>query len=200
MSGGVNKQGDWGTFKKVLHTTRNNVSAAIGRAMLQEGHALRRAMVTGITRQAPGGEKFRNLSDFTLAMRRFKNFTGTKALVVHADLRNAIGVVKAGSDVFVGVPRNARSKDGHDLVDVARIHEYGAGPMTVKLTPAMRRLFGMVARHSGHNQNALHSRKGTVVITIPARPFVRPAFKVWSAQAQASFTARMTDILRQGKS
>jgi hypothetical protein len=52
---------------------------------------------------------------------------GSKALLVHGDLRNAIAVIVQGDEAFVGVPRKARGKDGKSVVDVAQVQEFGAG-------------------------------------------------------------------------
>src|SRR5262249_59612678 len=94
--------------------------------------------VGGIREQAPGGRAFATLAPTTLAIRRFRGFHGSKALLVRADLRNSIAVIKDGERVLVGVLRSARNRDGKPLVDIAALHEYGSRPIVVRLTPKAR--------------------------------------------------------------
>ena len=99
----VVKIGDWTRVGKLLSGAPQRVQAAIDKAMRKEGHFLRTNIVEGIREQAPGGRAFAPLAPTTLAIRRFRGFGGTKALIAGGDLRNSITVTREGDQVFVGV-------------------------------------------------------------------------------------------------
>jgi hypothetical protein len=144
--------------------------------------------------KAPGGEAFKPLSPLTLAARELGGRGGTKALIVHADLRNAVEAIVEGDEAFVGVPRKARGKDGKALVDVARIQEFGAGPIVIPMTPAMRRFLFALLRRAGEDVSG-GDGDGVVIVNIPARPFLRPAFRAFVKGVQARFLGRVAAFM-----
>src|SRR5690606_17304044 len=86
-------------------------------------------------------------SPLTLAAREMKGRGGTKALLVRGDLRNSVSAIVQGDEAFVGVPRKARTQNGRAMVDVARVQEFGEGPIVIPMTPAMRRfLFALLRK------------------------------------------------------
>lgn len=187
--------------RKILTAAPVKMKGAVGVALRQEAQWLRKEIVQGITRQAPGGESFKPLSPLTIAAREMAGFKGTKALMVRGDLRNAIAAIVKGDAAFVGVPRKAQDKEGKPVIDVAKVHEFGAGPFVVPLTPAMRRyLFALYARagESSSSSSSNGSGKGVVVIKIPARPFLRPAFTRFSKGVQKRFLNRVARLLGMG--
>jgi hypothetical protein len=164
----------------------------VGTAFHQEAQKLRNEIVKGITRQAPGGKAFEALSSLTLAARRLKNFKGTKALLVKADLRNAIAAIVRGEEAFIGVPRKARDKDGRPVVDVAELNEFGSKPIVIPITPKMRRFLGVLFKEAGDDAGSSGgSGKGVVVTRIPPRPFLRPAFDRFVKGAETRFLERI---------
>jgi len=167
---------------------------AVGRSLRQEAELLRTEVVRGITRQAPGGEALKPPSDLTLATRKLRGFGGSKSLLVRADLRNAIAAIVRGTEAFVGVPRKARGKDGKSLVDVAQLMEFGSRPIVIPMTPAMRRFLFVLLKKAGKSGGAGGGR-GVAVVRIPARPFLRPAFKKFTQGAQARFLGRVAKQL-----
>ena len=187
----VTKTGDWALARKLLSSAPMQLKASIGTALRQEAQLLRKEIVTGITKQAPGGENFKPLSPLTIAARQLAGFKGTKALIVRGDLRNAISVIVRGDEVFIGVPRKARGKSGKPLIDVAQVHEFGAGPFVIPITPAMRRYLFVVLRKVAKAQRHKGPGKGVVVVSIPARPFLRPAFRVFEKGASSRFLKRV---------
>ena len=189
----VTKTGDWALARRLLTAAPVKLKAAVGMAVRQEAQLLRREIVQGITKQAPGGEPFKPLSPLTLAARKMKGRGGTKALMVRGDLRNAIAAIVEGDEAFVGVPRKARGKDGKAMVDVAQVQEFGAGPIVIPMTPAMRRFLFALLRKAGEEPKG-GSGKGVVIINVPARPFLRPAFKTFSQGSQARFLARVAAL------
>ena len=63
----VRKTGDWAVARRILAGGPMKLKAAVGTALRQEAQLLRKEIVQGITRQAPGGESFKPLSPLTLA-------------------------------------------------------------------------------------------------------------------------------------
>lgn len=137
---------------------------------------LRNEIVRGLTSQAPGGVALTPPAPLTLAARRLEGFGGTKALIVRGDLRNSIAVLVVGGEVFVGVPRTARSSGGESLVDLAQLHEFGEPPVVIPITPKMRAFLFALLREAGKEPTG-GSGTGVVVVQEPARPFLRPAFE-----------------------
>ena len=190
----VTQTGDWAVARRLLTAAPMKLKAAVGMALRQEAQLLRREIVQGITKQAPGGEAFKPLSPLTLAAREMKGRGGTKALMVRGDLRNAIAAIVEGDEAFVGVPRKARGQDGKSVIDVAQVQEFGAGPIVIPMTPAMRRFLFALLRKAGDEKSG-GSGRGVVVVTIPARPFLRPAFKVFEKGVQKRFLGRVAVLM-----
>lgn len=186
----VAKTGDWAAARRLLRGAPLKLKAAVGTAVRQEAQLLRKEIVQGITKQAPGGEALKPPSPLTLAARKMEGRGGTKALMVRGDLRNSVAAIVTGDEAFVGVPRKARGKDGKSVVDVAQVQEFGAGPIVIPMTPAMRRFLFALLRRAGVDKRG-GSGRGVVVVQIPARPFLRPAFKQFEKGAGKRFLGRV---------
>ena len=193
----VRKTGDWARARKLLAAGPMKLKAAISTALRQEAHLLRKEIVQGITSQSPGGRSLQPPSELTLAAREMRGRGGTKALLVHGDLRNSIVVVIKGGEAFIGIPRKARDKDGNPLVDIAQVQEFGAGPIIIPMPPAMRRFLFALLERAGKTPSR-GSGRGVVVVSIPARAFLRPAFKKFSEGAQKRFLERVARLLNMG--
>lgn len=196
----ITPTGDWGRAALILQTTPARLRVALDRAVLAEAQFFRRKVVEGFRTQAPGGQPFRPLSPLTLAVRRFRGFGGTKALVVRGDLRNSITVFRRtttfGAEAWVGVPRNARGRNGQNLVNIAEIHEFGSRPIIIPVTEAMKKFFFAALRSSGMSGGGGGSggfRRGFLIVQIPARPFLQPVADRYfdGPQASARFRARV---------
>jgi hypothetical protein len=179
---GASVTGDWKRARRSLEGGGAKLTRAIERAVLHEAQALRKAIVLQIRDQ----EGFKPLSPWTIAKRKLVNRGGTKALIQRGDLVGSIGVVKAGSDeVFVGIPRSAKNagaggKSGDELIRVGAVHEYGTDPIIIQITPKMRRYLAAVAsKLPGNKQYSDGKGSDVIVMQIPARPFLRPAFDRW---------------------
>jgi len=183
----LKKIGPWSQAGKLLAAAPKRMQAAFDKALLQEAQFLRTKIVEGIREQAPGGRAFTPLAPTTLAIRQFRGFHGTKALLVHGDLRNSITVTKDGDQVFVGVLRTARNRAGQSLVDIAALHEHGSRPIVVRLTPKARAFLHAAFRHAGLGRPSLGPPStGIAVIQIPARPFLAPVFEKYAQPEQIS--------------
>ena len=188
--------GDWALARQLLTAGPQRLRAAIGTAIQQEAHKLRGDIVQGLTQQSPGGEPLKPPSPLTIASRQLDGFRGQKALIVRGDLRNAISVVVDGDEAFIGVPRTARNKDGDALVDVAKVQEFGGPPIVIPITPKMRKFLFALLRRSGKDRGSEDgSGRGVVVVQVPARPFLRPAFEKFRQGAGRRFLERVAQQL-----
>ena len=193
----VRRTGDWARARHLLASGATQLRGAVQTALRQEAHILRNEIVQGLTRQAPGGEPLRPLSPLTIAARRLTGFGGTKALIRRGDLRGSISVLVRGDEVFVGIARSARSKDGKSLADLAELHEFGGPPVVIPMTPAMRRFLFVLLRKAGQAPRP-GSGRGVIVVQVPARPFLRPAFEKFRKGAQRRFLERVAKQLGFG--
>jgi hypothetical protein len=183
----MTKIGAWSEVGRLLATAPRRVHAAVDKAILQEAQFLRTKIVEGIREQAPGGRAFAPLAPTTLAIRRFRGFSGTKALIVHGDLRNAVTVVKDGDRAFVGVLRTAQSRSGQSLADVAELQEHGSRPIVMTLTPKARAFLHAVLRRAGLDRPTDHrASTGIAVLQIPPRPFLGPVFEKYAQPAEVA--------------
>ena len=186
----VSRTGDWARARRLLTAAPQRLQAAIGTAVRQEAHALRNDIVQGLTSQAPGGEPLKPPSPLTIAARQLEGFGGSKALIVRGDLRNSITVIVQGDEAFIGVSRSARSKDGASMMDLAKLHEFGGPPVIIPMTPKMRRFLFALLRQAGKEPTG-GSGRGVIVVQVPARPFLRPAFEKFREGASRRFLERV---------
>ena len=191
------RTGDWARARQLLAAGPQRLRSAIGVAIRQEAQGLRNEIVQGLTSQAPGGEPITPPAPLTLAARQLEGFGGTKALLVRGDLRNSITVIVEGDEAFIGVPRSARSSGGESLVDLAQLHEYGGPPVIIPITPKMRRFLFALLRQAGKEPTG-GSGRGVVVVQVPARPFLRPAFEKFREGASRRFLERVAQQLGFG--
>ena len=186
----VSRTGDWARARRLLTAAPQRLQAAVSAAVRQEAHALRNEIVQGLTSQAPGGETLKPPSPLTIAARQLEGFGGSKALIVRGDLRNSITVIVQGDEAFIGVSRSARSKDGASMMDLAKLHEFGGPPVIIPLTPKMRRFLFALLRQAGKEPTG-GSGRGVIVVQVPARPFLRPAFDKFREGASRRFLERV---------
>ena len=186
----VSRTGDWARVRRLLTAAPQKLQSAIATAVRQEAHVLRNEIVQGLTSQSPGGEPLAPPSPLTLAARQLEGFGGTKSLIVRGDLRNSIVVIVEGDEAFIGVSRSARSKDGAAMVDVAKLNEFGGPPTIIPITPKMRRFVFALLRQAGKEPTGGGGR-GVIVVQVPARPFLRPAFDKFRQGANQRFLERV---------
>jgi len=187
---GVVKVGEWARAGQLLSRAAHGMEGSIQRALRAEAEGLRREIVLGLTNQAPGGDPILPLAETTLAARRLTGFSGTNALIHRADLRNAMSVTLQNLSVFVGVPR--KTVRGKSLVDIAKMNEFGFGPIVIRVTEAMRRFLFVLYREAGMERGGGEGHgRGVVIVRIPARPFLRPAFEKWRVGARQRFLGRI---------
>lgn len=191
------RTGDWARARQLLEAGPQRLRSAISVAIRQEAQGLRNEIVQGLTQQAPGGEPLKPPSPLTLAARQLDGFGGTKSLLVRGDLRNSVAVIVEGDEAFIGVPRSARSSGGESLVDLAQLHEYGGPPVIIPITPKMRRFLFALLRQAGKEPTG-GSGRGVVVVQVPARPFLRPAFEKFRQGASRRFLERVAQQLGFG--
>lgn len=186
----VLRTGDWGRARAALAAGAGRLKRAVDQSVAEQAHALRNEIVQGLTRQAPGGEPILPLSELTLAKRPLLGRGGTKALIVRADLRNSITVILRGDEAFIGIKRAAKGREGQSLVNIAELQEFGSQPIIIPITPKMRRFLFALRREAGQTPSGTGgSGTGVVVVRIPARPFLRPAFAAFRKGARERFLA-----------
>ena len=193
--------GDWRRARALLAAGPAQLKSAVALSLRQEAEALRREVVRGLTRQAPGGSALKPPAETTLAARRLKGFGGSKSLMVRGDLRNSVIVKLRGDEAFVGIPRAARAQDGQSLIKIAEVQEFGSAPIIIPLTDAMRRFVFAVLREAGEPVGSGGDGGGgggLVVVQVPARPFLRPAFEAFKAGAQKRLLARVASAMSIG--
>jgi hypothetical protein len=191
------RTGDWARARRLITGGAERLQDAVRVALRQEAHVLRNQIVQGLTNQAPGGEPLRPPAPLTLAARELQGFGGTKALLVRGDLRNSIAVIVDGDDVFIGIRRSARSSEGERLVNLAELHELGGPPTIIPITPKMRRFLFALLRQAGQAPTG-GSGRGVVVVQVPPRPFLRPAFQAYRVGAGRRFLDRVAHQLGIG--
>lgn len=180
MSKGLVKTGDWSKTRQTFFANATRLDKGIRKAMLQEGQFLRKKLVQGIRKQAPGGRQFKKLAKTTVATRRFRGFRGTKALIRTGGqgLVGSFTVLQKRDFVFIGVQRTARADDGRLLADIMRLNEFGSKPITIKITAKMRRfLFAAFSAHRATRGLQGSGGSGVIVVRIPPRPVFGPVFK-----------------------
>ena len=118
----VRKTGDWAVARRLLAGAPVKLKLAVGMALRQEAQLLRKEIVQGITKQAPGGEAFKPLSPLTLAARKMKGRGGTKALMVRGDLRNAIAAIVRGDVGSVKAATDAGAAAARRVGELVGVH------------------------------------------------------------------------------
>jgi len=192
----VVKVGGWNEARRILRAGPLRFRRAVDRAVLQEAQLYKKEVVRGITTGKPGGKSFEPLAETTLATRRVRGMRGSKPLIARGDLRRSISVVKGPfGGAFVGVLRSARGSDGQTLVNVAQIQEFGK-TIVVPITPASRRFLMMMLREAGiEPEGGVGGGRGIAVVSIPARPFLRPVFDKLGKDAPRRVTRRVALLL-----
>ena len=80
------------------------------------------------------------------------------------------------------------------MVDVAKLNEFGGPPTIIPITPKMRRFLFALLRQAGKEPTGGGGR-GVIVVQIPARPFLRPAFDKFRQGASQRFLERVAKEL-----
>ena len=196
------KTGAWAQASQSLGAYARGFDAAASQAILRVGHMARKEIVTGITKQAPGGQAFQPLAKSTQLVRRAQGSRKSKALIVTGELRKAVTVKRVGPlVVFVGILRQAVSSDGQSLVNIAEVHEYGK-EFRISPTDLSRRFFFWVLRKTGHHDEGSGlmgggGGGGAWIVRIPPRPFFGPVAAMMQKTLRKTIEREITKILRQ---
>jgi phage gpG-like protein len=168
--------GPFGEVRQIFMGAR--LDAKIQQFLKREAEIVRGKIVTAFPKQGLNSP-WKKLSKWTLAMRKFKGFGGTKALIHTGELRKSIVTQHEKDHSFVGVLYTARSTTGKPLVNIARVQEYGA-TIVIKITPKMRKFLAFIARFAGfQKQTKSGGGRSFLIIVIPPRPFMEPARYAW---------------------
>jgi hypothetical protein len=71
-----------------------------------------------------------------------------------------------------------------------QLHEFGGPPVIIPMTPKMRRFLFALLRQAGKEPTGASGR-GAIVVQVPARPFLRPAFEKFRDGASRRFLERV---------
>lgn len=171
--------GQWDRARRMIAGAAGKLERAVQRSLRSEAERVRDAIREGLERQAPGGRALRPLAPSTLAARALVRQRSTRALIERGELQRALVDVVRPDSAFVGIRRRSRGRDGRPLAAIAQLHELG-GTVRVRMTPSMRRFLFAMARASASQPTRSRTGRsaGAIVIQIPARAFLRPAFEV----------------------
>ena len=193
---GAQQTGDWARARQLLAAAPSRLQAAITSAIEGESQVLRDRIVSGLT--SSGGQALTPLAASTLAARRIAGTGGSRALVRTGALRDAVVARVSGKEAFGGVSRKA-GHGGLDTAALAQLHESGAGPFVVRLSPKARRFLFATLGASGAPRTSQGQGTGVAVIRSPPRPFLRPAFEADRNGAPERVFARVARSLGWGR-
>ena len=69
------------------------------------------------------------------------------------------------------------TEDGADLINIARIHEFGITPFKIKVTPKSRKLIGAISmylRGKPTTEPGVIKGRDYIITSIPSRPIFQP--------------------------
>lgn len=155
-----------------------NIDRKIQVFLAREAELMRGHIIQGFTNSGISAP-WKPLSPWTLAMRRFRKFGGTKPLIHSGEMRKSVITESSGYQAFCGILYSTRAKNGQPMVNLAKVHEFGA-TIVLKITPKMRKFLAMIAKFAGFakkkSSGGGSSRSsGVLIIRIPPRPFMFPA-------------------------
>jgi hypothetical protein len=205
------RTGDWERARRLLAAGPARLRGALGALLEQEAQTLRGQIVEGLKNQAPGGKALPPLAASTLAARRMMGAGGSKALLRRGTLPEVIVVRRSGLEAFVGVSGGAGGGaggggrggagggGGKSAADLAKLHEFGAGPFVMRLSPKARRFLFAMLRQSGQERGGSEGGgRGVAVIRIPPRPFLRPAFEAYRKGIRGRIALQVARLLGWG--
>lgn len=156
-------QGPWKEAIKDFTSFAKNLEKAAQIAIAQEAHSWAKEIRDGIRTQKSAKEArppWPPLADSTLEKKKPKS----KMLIETGTLmRSIVAEQVAKWRWLVGVRRGARSRDGHNLVNIAAVHEFGATRRTgggVSLIPPRPFISPVYRRLSKNIENRLWERLG----------------------------------------
>ena len=190
----IEKTGDWELAERILASAPREIDRAMAKAVHQEALHFERLVKLRLQSGPPPP-----LSPWTIAGRKSGGGKGgDKPLNASGDMLGSISVVPntiKEPEKFIGIPRAATGHNGQ-VMNLADIHEFGR-TIVIRVTPKMRRfLFGVLLKNmpAGGGGKGGGGKK-IMVIRIPARPFIVPAFEEGAKEAQGRFEARMFKLL-----
>ena len=191
--------GQWNTAHRVLGNFEKDLNRAVESAMRIELVDLTGRIKKGIRSQSPGGKAFTELSELTLASREFAGKKGrNKILMVDGDLLGSITWKLSGDAGWVGVNKKAQSEDGTSMSNIAAVHEFGYEPIVIPYTDSVRKyLMAMMTSYGIEPTMESGDKKDVLIISIPARPFLKPVFKVWKKGLDARWKDHIGNVMKE---
>jgi hypothetical protein len=150
------------------------------------------------------GTPWKPISPWTVAGRKMTNIGGEKALIASGEMHKSLVTQydPKSKKGFCGILYQTKRKDGKGMVNIAKIHEFGAGPIVIKMTPKMIMYLRYLSKFlpPGMRKDYRKARKGgkrssgVIIINIPARPFFGPARMPFAA----GITTRVRAFFKDG--
>jgi len=191
----IKKVGQWAQARSLFQRFPGEIKGALRTAVAQEAELLRTKIVQKIS-----SGPFKPLSKTTLPVYSFMGKKhGGKPLIMHGDLLGGVKVVPKGQgpSLFIGIPAAARNRTGQSLVRLASVHEEGR-TIVLKMTPKMAAFLHMAFQAAGLPPPGGPSKNtGVIVIQIPARPFMEPAFADWERGHKQRIEQRVIGLLEK---
>ncbi len=157
-------------MQRALDGYARRAEAAVSSSVGKLAHELRRDIVTGIKKQAPGGIKFKPLADSTIQRKG-----SSKALIDHGDLIRSVNVTNLGGlSYFVGVHRQVTGKNGKPMVNIAEIHEFGS--KKVKNRPPARPFLRPSYKQWKHSAEKRFADMVGAALRLPVAAGIRKTF------------------------
>lgn len=192
--------GDWAKLRARYNQTILAFDSAIQAALKEEGAYYAEKIVEGMDSGSPGGKPFTPLKQSTIDTREALGIKSRDPLNETGALKKTIGYEVVKTTLFVGSMRaGSERSDKFDSVKLANIHEFGYGPIVIKVTPAMRAFLAITLGDKGTKQVRPRQGTGVIIINIPARPFITPIFEKYAKGNPGlnRFTDRLLSHMRK---
>lgn len=174
---GVKLIGDWKIAKKVLDAAPAAFDRALKAAIKHEAET-----IAGMIRKRIAGNTPPPNAPSTIMQKG-----SSKTLIASGEMQKTVQVVWRGKfQAFIGIPASAKK----GVARLADIHENGK-VIVQQMTDKQRRFLHAMFKGGGQRTGGT----GIIVIHIPARPFIKPAFEEYQKQAKPKFLEALTEGL-----
>lgn len=129
--------GDWDRVRRIAQNINNDMEDAASKSLKQIGLVAEKISKQHISRQDLKWEPLKS----SYKKRKRKQGYSTKTLVRTSTYFQAITSFTTGNSAHAGVKRSAKSKEGEELANIARVHEFGSPSRNIPARPLWRPTF-----------------------------------------------------------
>mgnify|MGYP006921283392 CR=1 FL=1 len=179
---GAKLVGNWDNAKKMLDAAPAAFDRALKKTVQAEAEKIAGMIRKRIASNTPPPN----------ALSTVFNKGSSKTLVNTGEMQKTVQIVWKGKfKAFIGIPASAAK----GMAKLADIHENGK-VIIQQMTDRQRRfLHAKFSKGGGGKGGGGGGGTGIIVIHIPARPFMRPAFEEYKANAKDDILVSLTDNL-----